>query len=159
MWTAECAEAYSLAKPVMALGDEVGARMAFKEAYVRLVAAARAERRPAAWTASIGWDGGLQDQALERAVVTSLLPMPTVRPLFSGPVGDEPLSDKAREQLAAIKKMVADGLGAHEARLEAEHEQRVAADDAERAEINRKVEEYARRTGIPMAAIRPVASG
>ena len=46
VWTAECAEACSLAKPVMALGDEVGARMAFKEAYVRLVAAARAARRP-----------------------------------------------------------------------------------------------------------------
>ena len=159
VWTAECAEAYSLAKPVMALGDEVGARMAFKEAYVRLVAAARAARRPATWTASIGWDGGRRDQALERAVVAGLLPMPTVQPLLSGPDGNEPASDKAREQLAAIKKMIADGLVAREARLEAEHEQRVAADAAERAEMNRKVEAYARRTGVPLSGIRPAAPG
>ncbi|SEN31586.1 hypothetical protein SAMN05428959_1011143 [Duganella sp. CF517] len=159
VWTAECAEAYSLAKPVMALGDEVGARMAFKEAYVRLVAAARAARRQTTWTASIGWDGGRRDQALVRAVVAGLLPVPTIQPLLSGPASDEPISNMAREQLAAIKKMIADGLVAREARLEAEHEQRVAADAAERAEINRKVEAYARRTGIPMTDIRPTAPG
>lgn len=159
VWTAECAEAYALAGSVMALGDEVGARMAFKEAYLRVVAAARAERRPAAWTASIGWDGGRRDQALQRAVVAGLLPMPAAQALLAGPAGDEPISDKAREQLAAIKKMIAEGLVAREARLEAEHEQRLAADVAERAEINRKVEAYARRTGIPMAGMPAVASG
>lgn len=38
VWTAECADAYAQASSIMALSDEVSARMAFKEEYVRLVA-------------------------------------------------------------------------------------------------------------------------
>jgi hypothetical protein len=155
VWTWECAEAYALAKPVMALGDEVGARMAFKEAYTRLVAAARAERRPAAWSASIGWDAGRRDAELRRAAVTGLLPVPAATALLSGPSAEEPPSENAIEQLAAVKKLLADGAAAREAQLEAQHERRVAAEAAERAERNRKVAEYAQRTGIPLAGVGP----
>lgn len=155
VWTAECAEAYAIASSVMVLGDDVGARMAFKEAYVRLVAAARAERRPAAWAASIGWDAGRRDEVLKRAVVAGQLPAPTVHALLAGPTDVEPISDVARDQLDAIKQQLAEGQAAREARIEAEHEQRLAAEAAERAERNRKVEEYARRTGIPLAGTWP----
>lgn len=35
-----------LAMPILDLGDEVSARMAFKESYIRIVAQARAARQP-----------------------------------------------------------------------------------------------------------------
>jgi hypothetical protein len=37
VWTHECAQAWGAASPILALGDEVGARMAFKETYTRLL--------------------------------------------------------------------------------------------------------------------------
>lgn len=153
VWTAECAEAYAQASSVMALGDEVGARMAFKEAYVRLVAAARANRLPAVWSASIGWDGARRDQALNRAAVAGLLPAPAMQVLIAGPAVDAQLSYTAREQLATIKKMLTDGQAAREARVEAEYQQRLRAEAAEHAERNGRVADYARRTGIPLAKV------
>lgn len=56
VWTRECAQAWGACRPVMNLGDEVGARMAFREAYTRLVADARSNRDPVAWEVSEGFD-------------------------------------------------------------------------------------------------------
>ena len=36
VWTKECAEAFASCQTVLLLGDEIGARMAFKEAYIGL---------------------------------------------------------------------------------------------------------------------------
>jgi len=56
VWTDEMSEAYRIAAPLMQAGDEIGARMAFKEAYGRLMTEARMTRRPPSWTASLGFD-------------------------------------------------------------------------------------------------------
>ncbi|MEO6279188.1 hypothetical protein [Roseateles sp.] len=64
VWTAEAAEAYAIASPVLQAGDEVGARMAFREAYNRLVAEAREVRAPVRWAATIGDDDELRDRVL-----------------------------------------------------------------------------------------------
>lgn len=124
VWTAECAEAFALCRPILGLGDEVGARMAFKEAYQRLVAQARAERRPALWSASVGWDAGGRDAVLGRAAAAGLLPAPVVQALLPAPTGSAPPDDKARAQLAKIKKMQADAAAAKEAARLAAIEQR-----------------------------------
>jgi hypothetical protein len=76
VWTAEIAEAWGIAKGIAANGDDVGARMAFKEAYTRLVAEARAVLRPAKWAASLGHDPEQRDKELERAQLAGLLPAP-----------------------------------------------------------------------------------
>lgn len=148
VWTAECAEAFALASPILALGDEVGARMAFKESYARLVAQARAERRPASWSASIGWDPAKRDAVLARANVAGLLPAPAAQALLAGPVGVAPTDDKAREQLAGIKRMLADGAAARQARLDAAHDQRIAADEAEKVALLARVNGYANQHGL-----------
>jgi hypothetical protein len=70
VWTHECAQAWAAAKPVMDIGDEVGARMAFKETYSRLVAEARARFEPALWEVSEGFDGERRRIALARAIET-----------------------------------------------------------------------------------------
>lgn len=75
VWTVETAVAWGIAWPVLAAGDEVGARMAFREAYNRLVLAARAERIPVQWSACLGTDSTRRAGALRRAAELGRLPM------------------------------------------------------------------------------------
>lgn len=142
VWTAECAEAFMLCKPILALGDEVGARMAFKEAYARLVAQARAERLPAAWTASVGWDKSRHAAALTRAVTAGLLPAPSVAGLIAGPDTGPPADDEhARAQLAEVKRLLAAGIAAKEERRQAQIDAEIIAT----AEFKRKTAEQVRQ--------------
>jgi hypothetical protein len=157
VWTAECAEAFALARPILALGDEVGARMAFKEAYTRKVAAARADCLPATWSTSVGWDGVQRDAAIKRAVVAGLLPAPAALVLIGGPASEEPDNDLARAQLAAVKKLIADGAAARDARREAAFDARIAAENAEREKRDQEVREYARQHGVHLANAAPAA--
>lgn len=74
VWTAEMSQAWQIARAVMDLGDEVGARMAFREAYTRLVEEARALRMPATWSASLGFDPQRREHAIAAAVMAGRLP-------------------------------------------------------------------------------------
>jgi len=74
VWTQEIAQAWGIARPVAAAGDDVGARMAFKEAYSRLVAGARATGAPATWSPSYGHSGELRAIAVSKAVTEGRLP-------------------------------------------------------------------------------------
>jgi hypothetical protein len=53
VWTEEIAQAWGIASHVY-VNDEVGARMAFKDAYNRLVSTAREERQKPVWRPSYG---------------------------------------------------------------------------------------------------------
>ena len=64
VWTAEMAEAFGIARPLVLAGDEVAARMAFKEAYARLVSFAREHRVPTSWTVTLGLDNEQRNSAL-----------------------------------------------------------------------------------------------
>lgn len=88
VWTAEIAEAWGIAKPVFDLGDEVGARVAFRDAYNRLVAAARAACRAPAWTAALGFDTAGRAKAIAAAVERGLLPRSELLAL-PAPANDE----------------------------------------------------------------------
>ncbi|MCB1622818.1 MAG: hypothetical protein KDI44_19040 [Thiothrix sp.] len=68
VWTPEMRDAYFAALPLLEDGDKVGARMAFKERYSTLLAAARADNHPAVWEASLGHNPELRDTALAEAV-------------------------------------------------------------------------------------------
>jgi hypothetical protein len=76
MWTGEIQEAFNLCRPVFDSGDEIGARMAFKDAYARLVQAARINNRPAAWSISEGWDVERRQLVVARAVHAGLIAGP-----------------------------------------------------------------------------------
>lgn len=79
----QIAEAWGIAKPIFDLGDEVGARMAFKEAYTRLMAGSTA---PAKWWPSIGSDPHKRDAALSEAKRAGLLSAPAVAALLPPPM-------------------------------------------------------------------------
>jgi hypothetical protein len=87
VWSAEMAEAWGIAWPLLHNhGDEVGARMAFKEAYLRLIAEARKQRRRVEWTATLGHDEAMRADALRGAVAAGRLPL-TALPAPTSPVG------------------------------------------------------------------------
>lgn len=78
MMNDDIAQAWGAAKPIFDLGDEVGARMAFKEVYARLVASANG---PAVWWPSIGSDPHKRDTALKEARRQGLLAAPQAEAL------------------------------------------------------------------------------
>ncbi len=76
VWTDEMREAAGVA---MAVHDDlVAARMAFKEAYTRIVSEARTQRKAPRWSASLGWDphgrAGAQREAENRNRLAQGLP-------------------------------------------------------------------------------------
>jgi hypothetical protein len=73
VWTEEMAQAWQVCQPVMAMGDEVGARMAFKQSYARMVEDARRLRRPVSWVTSLGQDAKKRHAALVKAETMGLL--------------------------------------------------------------------------------------
>lgn len=83
--TNEIAEAMQVAQPLLNEGDKIGARMAFKEAYNRIVTQNKAAGLKPKWFPSLGHDKDGREEVLKRAVelgrltqdhVTSLLPAP-----------------------------------------------------------------------------------
>ncbi|MFN6993719.1 MAG: hypothetical protein ACK4PH_05905 [Aquincola tertiaricarbonis] len=89
VWTDEIGQAWGIAKPVLDGGDEVGARMAFREAYNRLVAEARKAGRPAAWAVTLGHDQTRREAAVREAVLAGRLVADEVQHLLPAPVVTE----------------------------------------------------------------------
>lgn len=74
--TGEILAALQVARPLLDARDKVGARMAFLNAYDRLVTEARRDARPAKWEVSIGFDPQLRVRAIEQARDLKRLPAP-----------------------------------------------------------------------------------
>jgi len=73
VWTDEMANAFGVARGLLADGDRVAARMAFKETYTRLVGEARDAGRPVTWSPSLGYDKSGQEAVLAEAVAKGRL--------------------------------------------------------------------------------------
>lgn len=67
VWTDEMRQAFFIALPAYEGGDKVGARMAFKTAYERLVNEARDNRKKPKWAPSLGHSAAGREQALLEA--------------------------------------------------------------------------------------------
>lgn len=76
VWTDEMATAYGVAAPLLAEGDQVAARMAFREAYQAAVSRARDANRQPTWRPSLGWDPAGREAVLRDAVEKGRLPGP-----------------------------------------------------------------------------------
>lgn len=117
----EITEGMRSARPILDAGDEVGARMAFRDAYERIVAVNRDAGIKPEWFPSLGTDSRLRDSVLEDAERKGLLTQQHVAALLPAKItGDgkgvvallenrnEPsgLSPKARAKIHAMKKML-----------------------------------------------------
>jgi hypothetical protein len=74
VWTEEMAACRAIAQPLLANGDEVGGRMAFKEAYNAAIQAARRAGRPPVWSACLGSDPESARLALAHAAERGRIP-------------------------------------------------------------------------------------
>jgi hypothetical protein len=152
VWSAEMRDAFALARPLLEdggyTGDKVGARMAFIDAYRRLVRAAREVGTPPCWEVSLGWDMEQRQVVLQQAAtagrlspvqLAGLLPAAAQAPSLYAPgqcyAGDEATSgastpaQQARENLARIARLIAK-VGHGQAETLAERAERVAAQRA-----------------------------
>lgn len=114
VWTEETQQAWAAARPVFDRGDEIGARMAFRQAYDRLVAGARERRVPPVWVVSEGFDAGKRAIALTRAADLRQLPAPIVAALLPPPAvglgdlfGRPDVPEHARQAIERFKARVA----------------------------------------------------
>lgn len=73
VWTDEMASAFGVALPLLEVGDKIAARMAFKEAYTRLIGESRDAGRPVRWTPSLGFDKNGHAAVLSEAVLKGRL--------------------------------------------------------------------------------------
>lgn len=93
VWTAEIAQAWGIARAVFDLGDEVGARVAFRDAYNRLVIEARMAHRRPVWSESFGTDPQHRVQAVSQAIALGRM-QPEQLPLLEPPRGSGAGLDK-----------------------------------------------------------------
>jgi hypothetical protein len=140
VWTSETAEAYAIVAPILHAGDEIGARMAFKAAYSRLVASARASMKPAVWSVSLGWDIEGRKQVIENAVAVGRLPAPQLIAI-AGPSQPEEVDLKGLERLKVEMAKLVPPSTRRAAEREAERE----AEAARKREIKDQVADYQRR--------------
>ena len=167
VWTNEIAQAFAVALPVLEGRDKVGARVAFRDAYERLVREARENGTRCAWIASIGHDATRRESALSRAVEQGRIAHASVAHLLPAPAGTAPvvaalIEGRPQALLQAPELSVADHdanrrglamLAEHLARLEREsaiaqrehdEEMRVLRDREQerRNEMRRRVAEF-----------------
>lgn len=156
VWNQEIQQAMVAARPILAVGDEVGARMAFRDSYNRIVRGNRECGARPSWSASLGWDKERRAVALEQAQRIGLLPAPVVAallPVQSGGVVEDaifggkvkPESGNDGDRVAKwCRKIRADLKAAEQTKLERrEAEARAQREDL--AERKRRAAEAVRR--------------
>ena len=87
VWNVEIQKAMAAARPILDAGDKIGARMAFREAYERVVRNNREAGIVPVWEASLGWDKERRALAIESAHSLGLLSAPQVAALLPAPSG------------------------------------------------------------------------
>lgn len=117
VWTDEMARAYhQAAYPLLANGDKIGARMAFREAYAKMVKEAQSSRIKPRWAPTLGTDPQRRQEAIRRSVelrrmtadsAQKLLPSEdlTKSPVAGLLTSSQPLED-ATERLAKLRKQL-----------------------------------------------------
>lgn len=121
----EMAEALHIAQPLLDAGDKIGARMAFKEAYTRIVEANKMKGAKPSWFPSLGQDKEARDAVLAEAVrlgrlsanhAIGLLPPDHVAPMLQA-AGHEklalehkmPSAEEVMKRIHGLKEMLAKG--------------------------------------------------
>jgi hypothetical protein len=103
VWTEEMSQAMSVTHDLLDCGDDVGARMAFKEMYQKLCQSARDRNIPVSWSVSLGWDTQGREPAIRKAIERGQLTCDQAKlylPYFSAPANEVPLIAKAVSALS-----------------------------------------------------------
>lgn len=103
--TDEMATAMGAASSLLAEGDTIAARMAFKDVYSREVANARAQGKPVRWFASLGHDVTSREAVIRQAVQQGRLSHAQAVKHIPH-LDDAPLDPNGRKQLATIRALL-----------------------------------------------------
>ena len=124
VWTEEIAQAWYHSYPVFESGDEIGARMAFRQHYQKQIDHARMIGRTVKWIVSLGHDQAQKETALEQARqkglisqswANTMLPSPKITGDgqhiaalvgYDGPV-DAPATESAKAGLKKLRDAIA----------------------------------------------------
>jgi hypothetical protein len=151
VWSEEMQSAWlTAALPIVLSGDKVGARMAFKEHYVRLVQLARDNGLQVKWIVSPGRDAGRRSEAVKQAADKNLISFNiaskhliedmtadgvAVVKLLNGPKTDNDIvPEEHKERMEEMRKQLKDG----SALAKAEKEQK-KLDDKQALEDRREL--------------------
>jgi len=85
IWTAEMALAFEAARPLLKARDKQGAKLAFREAYSRLVAEARRSLSAVNWSVSIGQDKSKINNAISQALSKNQITLPHAKKYLIDP--------------------------------------------------------------------------
>jgi len=158
VWTEEIIEAWGVALPIFESGDKVGARMAFREAYLKAVGRARLVGKDVRWKVTLGTDKNRRIAALEAAIgkgqlqrcqVAHLLERLesegdglAIAGLLTGNVTPLPQNKKIRERLAKLRQAIEQAPDPSERRKQQEHErlERIEMEKRRIAEIRKRLE-------------------
>lgn len=88
VWTQECAAAFEKARALVENRDDVGARMAFKAAYNRLVEQARSQGSAPQWFSSNGRDRERREYVIAQAVREGKLSLSHAKTIVPGVLED-----------------------------------------------------------------------
>lgn len=109
-WTRETRDAWMVARPVLAIGDKIGARRTFLAAYERAVTTARQRLQPAEWSVSIGADAQRRSAVIETALRLGRIAPATAHALL-GPI---PLVDHAGDVAGLLERTTTPRPGARQ---------------------------------------------
>lgn len=160
--TEEILFSLGVARSVLAAGDKIGARMAFKGAYLRAVDDARRNARPAVWSPSLGSDPQRRVAAIEEAGRQGRLPAPQVREYLSQFALTETTSDGAAIAGLLTGNGVLPSASMREkwlqvkASIQAYKEERAII---RHAEIEAHREDFERRKSAQLAAVAKIMGG
>ena len=101
----EISDAMASARPIFHAGDEVGARMAFRAAYERIVQANREAKVPVRWWASLGHDPHKREAAVQDAIRQGLLANETARLVLPPPEAHTPNPEIAQKLKALANSL------------------------------------------------------
>lgn len=104
VWTDEIARAFGVAAPLLAQGDQVAGRMAFKEVYTQEMRDAADAKRAPSWFPSLGHDPASRDAVLLEAVERGRLPAAQVERMLTADAGRDRLAQLTGGERKALPK-------------------------------------------------------
>lgn len=152
---------WNVCDPILKLGDEVGARKCFLEAYSRAVQNARQHGQPPRWTVTLGTCPHLRAQRLGEAVAAGRLTADHARALLPGPAPasldqvagllegpDAPRQDAATAQrLRALAALLRAGSAEAEAHRAAERQEQREREADRKQTVQRLLDQRATAQG------------
>ncbi|MGF6978977.1 hypothetical protein QFZ94_007492 [Paraburkholderia sp. JPY465] len=149
VWTDEIARAWHAVRDLV-VSDEIGARLAFRAAYTRLVDDAEARSVPARWRVSLGHDHERRVEVVDAAVRAGRLSLADARvavPALPAPdAADSAPSAETLRHRAQLRDLIGNIAAAHEMRAQEREDAAARATDAtneRKREIAQQAERYA----------------